>query len=66
MADWISVEEAAEMSGYNQEHIRRLIRWGLISAKKKGGQWWVDKGSLQVYVKESQKSEDSRRGPKSR
>lgn len=64
MADWISVEEAAELSGYNAEHIRRLIRGKQISAQKKGGQWWVDQKSLLAYLKESKQSEDNRRGPK--
>ena len=40
MADWISVDEAAELSGYNVQHIRRLIRGKQIAATKKGLMWW--------------------------
>ena len=31
---WLTVNEAAELSGYHPEHIRRLIREGKIEAKK--------------------------------
>ncbi len=65
MADWISVEEAAELSGYNAEHVRRLIRTKLILAAKKGVMWWVDRQSLLAYLKAAAKSTDRRRGPKS-
>ncbi len=65
MADWISVEEAVEVSGYNAGHIRRLIREGQIQAEKKGLMWWIDQKSLMDYLKEAKKSEDQRRGPRS-
>lgn len=65
MADWISVEEAAELSGYNEEYLRRLIRDGKIRAQKKGWQWWVDKTSVLTYLKTSRQSSDQRHGPKS-
>jgi len=35
MTDWISVEEAAELSGYSEEQLRRLIREKQITAEKK-------------------------------
>lgn len=36
MADWISVREAANLSAYNLQHIRRLICGGQIRADRKG------------------------------
>ena len=65
MTDWISVDEAAELSGYNKEYIRYLIRQGQIAAEKKGWQWWIDKVSILAYLTASQKSRDKRHGPKS-
>ena len=65
MADWISVEDAAELSGYNAEHIRRLIRGKQIVANKKGTMWWVDRASLLAYQKKALNSSDKRHGPKS-
>jgi hypothetical protein len=64
MADWISVEEAQQLSGYHPEHIRRLIREEKVHAEKKGGQWWVDRKSFIAYLDEAKSSEDQRRGPK--
>ena len=50
--EWISVKEAAELSGYDIQHLQRLLRQRKVSAEKKGGrEWWIDKGSLQTYVK---------------
>jgi excisionase family DNA binding protein len=64
MADWMSVDEAASLSGYSAEYIRRLIRNDRIRAQKKGLMWWVDRHSLQAYLKEASTSDDQRRGPK--
>jgi excisionase family DNA binding protein len=64
MADWITTEEAVQLSGYNIQHIRKLIRRKQIAAEKKGGQYWVDRHSLLDYIKMATESEDDRRGPK--
>ena len=66
MPDWMSIEEAANISGYNPEYIRRLIRSKQIKAEKKGRDWWVDRASLLAYRKEARNSGDKRRGPKVR
>jgi Helix-turn-helix domain len=51
--EWISVREAVELSGYDVQHVQRLLRQGKVSAEKKGGHdWWIDKASLQAYVKQ--------------
>ena len=34
--DWITTAEAAQLSGYNEQHIRRLARANKIVAEKKG------------------------------
>ena len=50
--EWISVKEAAELSGFDIQCVRLLTRQGKVSAEKKGGrEWWIDKSSLQTYVK---------------
>ncbi len=65
MSDWISVDEAVQLSGYSAEQIRRLVRGKLINAEKKGAMWWIDRTSLLAYRKAANKSSDKRRGPKS-
>ncbi|GIV77452.1 MAG: hypothetical protein KatS3mg050_1846 [Litorilinea sp.] len=36
MTDWISVQEAAELSGYKPAYLRQLIREGKLCAERKG------------------------------
>ena len=62
--DWITVQEAAELSGYHAEYIRTLIRGGKIQAQKFGPVWAVSKEILLQYVERGQKTGDGRHGPK--
>ena len=61
---WISVSDAADLSGYHPEHIRRLIREGKIDARKFGPLWQVSYSSLMDYQELAENSDDRRRGPK--
>ena len=47
--EWIDLAEASELAGYHPDHIKRLLRHGLVLGRKRGG-WWVDKESLIAYV----------------
>lgn len=47
--DWITTLEAAELSGYDPEHVRRLARAGKIDAKKWGQEWMISKVSILKY-----------------
>jgi excisionase family DNA binding protein len=62
--EWITVQEAAEKSGYSEQYLRRLIRKGEIKARKFGTIWQVDRSSLTAYLKRAGKSEDRRYGPR--
>jgi hypothetical protein len=53
--EWLSVNDAARISGYHPEHIRRLVRQGAITAKKFSIVWMVSKNSLLVYMKSQEK-----------
>jgi hypothetical protein len=48
---WISTDEAVDLSGYDCAYLRRLIQRGKIEAAKKGGQWWVDCDGLQAFLR---------------
>jgi excisionase family DNA binding protein len=50
METWITVREAAELSNYTTEYIRKLIDKQAISAQKRGWQWMVSKESLDQYL----------------
>ncbi len=64
--EWITTQEAAELSGYHPDHLRRLIRAGVVKGQKFGIVWQVDRTSLLAYMREAEKSEDKRRGAKRR
>lgn len=57
--DWLMVSDAARLTGYNVEYIRRLVRTGKVKAKKWGAAWMINRSSLLVYKKEGE-----RRGPR--
>ena len=50
MPDWITTQEAAELSGFHPEYVRRLARQGKIGAEKKGRDWWIDRNVLHAYL----------------
>ena len=50
--EYVSVEEAAEITDYDPEYIRRLLRQKKIKAEKKGTMWWIDLESLKEYKKQ--------------
>ena len=56
--EWITTAEARFLTGYNAEHIRRLVRSGKVKAKKWGKEWMVEKNSLLAYL------ESEGRGPR--
>ena len=62
-SEWITVYQAAKISGYNEEHITRLCRQGRIVAKKYSTVWQVNHDSLLEYVAKVGKLGD-KRGPK--
>lgn len=62
--EWLTVKDAAEKSGYDQEHIRRLIRNGEITGRKFSIVWMVNSTSLLEYIKTA-KALGKKRGPKS-
>jgi excisionase family DNA binding protein len=39
---WLTTQEAATLSGYDIQHVRRLAREGKIGAVKRGRDWWID------------------------
>lgn len=66
MLNWLTVPEAAARSGYHENHLRRLIRAGKVSAQKRGGRWWVDQESLDAYHAQAAEAQDARYGPRDR
>jgi len=63
MAEWITTKQAAELSGYTQKHIRRLVETGKVKGQRFGVVWQIDRRSLLAYVKAAEKLGE-KRGPK--
>ncbi len=61
--DWITTREAAKLSGYHQEHIRRLIRAREVKGRKFLIVWQVSRTSFMAYLKKQQRRGE-KRGPK--
>jgi excisionase family DNA binding protein len=51
---WLTVNEAAKLSGYHPETIRELIRDGKIQGQKFSIVWMVRRESLLAYTKKAQ------------
>jgi hypothetical protein len=61
--DWITLRDAAKLSGYHPEHIRKLMREDRIKGRKVVIVWLVSRKSLDDYLKE-QAQRGERRGRK--
>lgn len=49
MANLVLVDQAAQISEYDKDHIRYLARKGFIRGEKHGRIWLVDLDSLKEY-----------------
>jgi excisionase family DNA binding protein len=63
MSDWLTVDEATKLSGYHEDHIRRLVRSGEVKARKVVIVWLVSRKSLIAYLRR-QEQRGERRGAK--
>ena len=57
----ITLQEAAELSGFSYGHLRHLARNGEIWAKKLGRDWFTTRQVVKDYL-----AQDRRPGPKSK
>lgn len=62
--DWITTKQAADLSGYNVQYVRRLIRNGKVDARKFATVWQVNRQSLLTYLAEAEETDDRRHGPR--
>lgn len=52
MPEWVSVREAAQISGYSLPYVQKLARTGRVKAKRVGPIFLIDQASLQAYLDE--------------
>jgi len=53
-SQWITTQEAANLTGYDQTYISRLLRKGRIKGVKPGHDWLVNRDSLLTFHREMQ------------
>ncbi len=58
--EWITTQEAAELSGYHPDYIRKKVREGRIRGRKVVIVWLVSRKSLEAYLKEQGKRGEKR------
>lgn len=59
----ISVQAAAEFSGYSLQYLRRLLRCDRLVGIKIGQVWLIEKDAFMVYLEEALRATDRRFGP---
>ena len=60
----ITVYTAAEVTGYNIQYLRRLLRSGAMKGVKIGQMWLIDMEALEAYLKHVESASDRRFGPR--
>jgi len=63
MEDWLTTYEAARISGYELDYIRKLVRAQLIAGRKWGQSWQVSRASLTKFLR-SREQQGQKRGRK--
>ncbi len=62
--EWLTVHDAAKLSGYNPEYLRRLMREDKIKFRKFSFIYQVNQKSLMDYLKRAESTIDKRYTPK--
>jgi len=60
----ITVQAAAEVTGYNIQYLRRMLRSGGLKGIKIGQMWLIDMDALETYLKRVESTSDHRCGPR--
>ena len=60
----ITVQAAAEVTGYNIQYLRRMLRSGALKGVKIGQMWLIEMDALEAYLKLVENTSDRRCGPK--
>ena len=48
--DYLTVKTAADMSGYNQQYLRRLLRGNILPSKRFGQLWLIERNGFIDYL----------------
>jgi len=62
--EYVIVQKAAALTGYNVQYLRRMLRAGRLKSAKVGQVWLIQLESLAVYLNQAIYTTDQRWGPK--
>jgi excisionase family DNA binding protein len=60
----VTVQVAAEVTGYNIQYLRRMLRSGKLRGVKIGQMWLIEMDALEAYLKHVESTSDRRCGPR--
>ena len=60
----ITVQTAANVTGYNIQYLRRMLRSGALKGVKIGQMWLIEMDALETYLKRVESTSDRRCGPR--
>lgn len=49
-SSYVGIHQAAKRLKVHEESLRRIIRIGTLKAEKIGGQWYINKDELEIFV----------------
>jgi hypothetical protein len=61
--EYLTVRSAADISGYNEQYIRRLLREEVFLSTRIGQIWMKNQDSFLEYLDNAKQSKDKRFGP---
>ena len=64
--EYITVRTASEISGYNQQYLRRLLRGSTFQSKRIGQLWLIEREHFFEFMNRAYNSKDKRYGPQSK
>jgi len=60
----ITVQAAADATGYSSQYLRRILRSGVLKGIKIGQMWLIEMDALEAYLKRIETISDRRYGPR--
>ena len=61
-AQHITVQAAADATGYNIQYLRRILHSGALKGVKIGQMWLIEMDALEAYLKRVERTSDRRCG----
>ena len=61
--EWITTQEAAELTGYTADYFRKAIKRNLLHGQKRGRDWFLSKAEVLAYAERMRKLGPAKHDP---